>query len=421
MKILRLSLLFSLASSLACAQSAAPRRVDDLVAAVAAHNPELAFYTAELDAARAAQTAAGTRENPSLSVEVGRKRVTDATGALAGEGTAWSVSLAQPFEWPGRLALRKAIANRDVALAALGLARFHAALAQRTRTLAHSLRAAQERAAATADVAARYRALRELFLARDPGGITPLLETRVIEAQELALQHRATDAQLALRAAQTELNQLLGQPIDAPIAIAPEPLRFADAPTPDALLATARENNFEFRSAKLELEQQGYTVALARHERRPSFTVSPYYSEERAGDRERTVGVGVSLPLPVTGRAKAGVAAAEARRRQAETAVLVAQRTMERDVLLAAQRYAAKVAETAAWSPDAMQKFREAAELADRHYRLGAVPISTYVELQTSYLEAIDALCQTEQDALEAAGALELLTGRALIGPEAQP
>jgi outer membrane protein, heavy metal efflux system len=421
MKLLRLFLFASVAASCASAQSAAPRRVDDLVSEVLAHNPELAFYSAELDAARAAHTAAGTRENPSLSVEVGRKRVTDATGALAGEGTAWSVSLAQPFEWPGRLALRKAIANRDVALAELGLARFRAALAQRTRTLAHSLRAAQARAAATADVATRYRALRELFLARDPGGITPLLETRVIEAQELALQHRATDAQLALRAAQTELNQLLGQPIDAPLAIAPEPLRFATASAPDALLAAARESNFEFRSAKIELEQQGYTVALARHERRPAFTVSPYYSEERAGDRERTVGVGVSLPLPVTGRAKAGIGAAEARRRQAETAVLVAQRTMERDVLLAAQRYAAKVAETAAWSPDAAQKFRDAADLADRHYRLGAVPISTYVELQNSYLEAIDALCQTEQDALEAAGALELLTGQTLLNREAQP
>ena len=29
-------------------------------------------------------------------------------GTLAGEGTAWSVSLSQTFEWPGRLALRKA-------------------------------------------------------------------------------------------------------------------------------------------------------------------------------------------------------------------------------------------------------------------------------------------------------------------------
>ncbi|WP_415909091.1 TolC family protein [Oleiharenicola sp. Vm1] len=425
MKTSSLLLALLLASATASAQSAppaaAPRSAGDLVAEILAHNPELAVYTAEIDAAQAGLAAAGTRDNPVLSVETGRKRVRDSAGVLAGEGAVWSASVAQTFEWPGRLALRKAVANRDVALAELGLARFRAALAQRTRTLAFSLHAAQERAAATAEVAARYRALRDLFLARDPGGITPLLETRVLEAQELALQRRATDAQLALHAALAELNQLRGSPADAPLAVTDAPPRFAAAPATEALLAAARENNFEFRSAKLELEQQGFAVSLARHERRPSFTVSPYVTQENAGDRERTVGVGFSLPLPVSRRANAGVAAAEARRRQAETAVLVAQRTLEREVLTAVQRYAAKTAEAADWSPEAGKKFREAAELADRHYRLGAVPISTYVELQNSYLEAIDALCQTRLDALEAAGALELLTGTTLVDAEVRP
>jgi cobalt-zinc-cadmium efflux system outer membrane protein len=205
------------------------------------------------------------------------------------------------------------------------------------------------------------------------------------------------------------------------LVIAADAPRFIAAPNDEVLLAVARENNFGFRSAKLELEQQGFAVSLARHERRPSFTVSPYVSEENAIERERTVGVGVSLPLPVSRRASSSAAATEARRRQAETAVLVAQRNLERDVLTAGQRYAAKTAEAAAWSPDAAQKFREAAELADRHYRLGAVPISTYVELQNAYLEAIDSLCSTEQDALEAAGELERLTGLTLLGTEARP
>ena len=87
------------------------RRPDALVAEVLAHHPELASYEAELAAAKAARTAAGARSDPELSVEVGRKRVHDMAGALAGEGTAGSVSLAQTFEWPGRMALRKAIAT----------------------------------------------------------------------------------------------------------------------------------------------------------------------------------------------------------------------------------------------------------------------------------------------------------------------
>lgn len=420
MRNVSLSTFLLLSAAVAAAQPS-PRAASDLVAEIVARNPEAAIYAAEIDAARAGLAAAGTREPPVLSLETGRKRIHDATGALAGEGAVWSASLAQTFDWPGRLALRKAVANREVALAELGLARFRAALTHRARVLVFSLHAAQERAAAAAEVAARSRALREVFLARDPGGLTPLLETRVLEAQELALQRRATDAQIALHAALAELNQLRGASADEPLVVtAPWP-RFAAAPATDALLAAARENAFEFRAAQLELEQQGFAVSLARHERRPSFTVSPYVTQENAGDRERTVGIGLSLPLPLGRRTASGVAVAEARRRQAETAVLVAQRQLEREVVTAAQRYTAKTAEVAAWAPEAAQKFRDAAALADRHYRLGAVPLATYVELQNAYLEAIDSLGQTRLDALEAAGALELLTGTTLVDAEARP
>lgn len=116
-------------------------------------------------------------------------------------------------------------------------------------------------------------ALRELFLAREPGGITPLLETRVIEAQELTLQKRATEAQLAVQAALVELNQLRGLPVDSLITVAPVKLALGSAPDLEKILSTARENNFEFRAAKLELEQQGLVVSLARNKGRPSFTV----------------------------------------------------------------------------------------------------------------------------------------------------
>lgn len=412
---------FLFISLLAAVRAAEPVALEALVAGVVAKNPELAFYEAEIAAARAGRRAAGTRENPELSLGLGRKRVTDPAGTLAGEGAAWSVSVSQTFDWPGRLALRKALANSDVALAELGLARFQAALAHRARTLAYGLSAAQERAAAAAEVAARYQALKEVFLARDPAGITPLLETRVIEAQELTLQSRATDAQLALSAVLVELNQLRGEAPDAAIEVAPVKLTAGAVPDLPSVLAAARENNFEFRAARLELEQQGLAVSLARHEGRPSVTVSPYYSQEKAGDKERSYGVGLSVPLPVSGRAAANVAGAEARRRQAEAAVLVAQRTMEREVITAAQRLTAKLAEVAKWSPDAAQKFREAAALADRHYRLGAVPVATYVELQNSYLEAVDTLYATQAEALEAAGQLQLLTGLDLKAVEVTP
>lgn len=400
-------------SALRAADVPSPRStsVAAVVAEIDAGNPELKFYEAEIAAARAGRALAGTRPDPEISLDLGRKRVREPNGTLAGEGTAWSVSVTQTFEWPGRLALRKAIANRQLELAELGLARFKAALSTRAQTLAFGLHAANTKAAALREVADRFGALKETFLARDPAGVTPLLETRVIEASELAHQRRAGEAEVALQSALLELNQLRGAPVDTPLVVAPASFSFRDPPANAELLQAARDNNFEFRTKRAEVEQQGFEVRLARNERYPSIGVRPFYSQESAEQRETTVGVGLTVPWPLPARGRSTVEAAEARRRQAEAALVVAQREMEKDVLTTAFALAVKLAELRRTPPEATQTFRDAAALADRHYRLGAVPVATYVELQNSYLDAVESLLDTQREALEAALRLQQLTG----------
>lgn len=392
-----------------------------LVDEITNNNPERQFYLEEIAAAKAGQRYSATWSDPELSFDVGRKRVKDIGGSLAAEGTAWSVAVTQTFEWPGRLALRKSIANRNLELAELGLSRFEIALKSRAQTLAYSLLASQANADAVREVAERFTELKDTFLARDPAGVTPLLETRVIEAAELSLRRRAVEAGLAVQAALIELNQLRGASPDSPLRVSSGSITFSAAPDRASLVAAAHENNFEYRQRLVELEQQGFVVRLAENERYPSVAVSPFYAQESAGGRESIFGIGVSLPLPITSRTRGAVNVAEARQRQAQAAVEVARRELDRQVITAAQAFAIKAAETERWTPDSADKFREAAELADRHYRLGAVPIATYVELQNSYLEAVQALLDTRGEALAAGLQLEELTGLDLNTVEVQP
>jgi cobalt-zinc-cadmium efflux system outer membrane protein len=396
------------------AEAAPSITVQQLVAGALETNPELNFYRAEILAAKAGRKSAGLLANPEVSGSLGYKTSRERSSALSGEGVAWSVSVVQPLEWPGRIGLRKAIANRDVELADLGLERFRTALSGRVRGLAYGLFAAQQKAAAAREVADRFRALREVLLQRDPAGVAPLLETRVIEATEITMQHQASEAELAAQFARFELNQLRGAAPASPLSVTEPAFGFGPAASNQILVALALTNNFELRARAVELAQQGYRVALARNERFPAISVGPSYSEETALDRERIVGVGVSLPLPLWNRNSANIEAAAARRLQAETSYVVAQRDVERKVIEAAGSYAAKVREMAGWRPDAVRHFQEAAELADRHYRLGAVPISTYIELQKQYFEAVESLLNTRKEALEAAQQLESLTGLAL-------
>ena len=409
-----LTVLSVVAEAQEAAMAPKPLTLEALVAEVLDKNPELAFYRAEIGAAKGEQRTAKTLPNPELSTSLGAKRATDSAGNVLGEGAAWSVALQQPFEWPGRLALRKAIASRQVALAELGLDNFRNALAARTRTLAFGVFVAQQQADAAIEVSQRLQALAEVVVQRDPAGVTPKLEQRIIEASAIIAQKRATDAAVAVRSVLIELNQLRGQPLANPLRIADTPLKFAPPPDPELLLAAARTNNFELRQRVAELEQQGFRVDLAKNERYPAVTVGPFISGERAGDRERTVGVGISFPLPLWNRNAGNIEVAQARREQAQTVLNVAQREVERKVSELYLTYAARIHEMARIRPDAAQDFRETADLADRHYRLGAVPLTTYIEMQKQYLEALEALLQTKQGALEASEQLHLLTGRSL-------
>ena len=83
--------------------------------------------------------------------------------------------------------------------------------------------------------------------------------------------------------------------------------------------------------------------------------------------------------------------------------------------------FQAKREEIDKWQAETLQKFRDAAESSDRNYRLGAVPISIYVETQKQYLEITGALLDLKRDALQAAQELEILTGLKLSKTEQRP
>ena len=57
------------------------------------------------------------------------------------------------------------------------------------------------------------------------------------------------------------------------------------------------------------------------------------------------------------------------------------------------------------------QNFAKRQKLADRNYRLGAIPLTLYVEAQKQYIELVSAVSDLQKDALQAAQEMEILTG----------
>ncbi len=256
-----------------------------LVRQALANNPELTFYAAEIATAKGALKTAGTIRNPELNTQAGYKNARDNFGGPSGEGAAWSVSINQTFEYPGRLALRKAIAKGDIDLAGLHLQQFRLTLAARVRTLAYSISIAQERSIAAREVADRFQALSDVLAQRPPAGVTPLLETRIIDANTLNFRRQELEAALAAKTAVAELNQLCGRAADAALQVRAGELNLLEMSL-QTLVDAARANAFDIRIRQRELAQQGFKVALARNERFPAIAIGPYYLQENAVEKE---------------------------------------------------------------------------------------------------------------------------------------
>jgi cobalt-zinc-cadmium efflux system outer membrane protein len=391
-----------------------------LVRQALANNPELKFYAAEISAAKGTVKTAGTIRNPELNTTAGYKNARDNFGGPSGEGAAWSVSVNQTFEYPGRIALRKAIAKGDVNLAEIHLQQFRLTLAARVRTLAYSISIARDRSMAAREVADRFQGLSDVLAQRPPAGVTPLLETRIIDANMLNFRRQEREAVLAAKTAAAELNQLCGRPADATLQVSAGELNLLEMSL-QTLVGAARANAFDIRIRQRELAQQGFKVALARNERFPAIAVGPYYSQENAADKEQQAGIGITLPLPLWDRNVGNIETSKAREQLAQASLLTTQREVERRVTQSAATFEAKREEIAKWQVDTIAKFREAAKLADRNYRLGAVALPVYVETQKQYLEIVGALQDMKKDALQAAQELEILTGLRLYREEERP
>lgn len=385
--------------------------LEALINEVVAANPELAIYEEAIAAAQGERRQAGRWSNPEFSLEAGRQRVRGTGGAGSAEGLAWAASVAQPIEFPGRLALRKAIADANVDLARVGLEHFRQLLAHRVEVLAHQLHASRTFAEATDTVAERALELAQGVLQRETSGISPLLESRILESSQILLQQRRIAARLAHHNALIELNQLRDQPAETPVRIEiPAPQRPLLPPIRE-LVSLAWSDSFEARSRQIELEQQGIRVDLAENERYPTVTVAPFISQDNAGERETVAGVGLSFPLPLWDRNGGNMLAARARERQAEAALRVMRREIERRVVQASLAYEAASDELDALRPDVIDDLDRAAQLAERHYRLGALPINLYLETQTAYLDALEALLSMQQEVLESRLDLERAIG----------
>jgi cobalt-zinc-cadmium efflux system outer membrane protein len=400
--------------SIASAKDAGAVSSAALVEQALTTNTELRFYEAEIAAAKAGRRTAGQYANPELGFEVGHKKVTELTGSVEGDGPAYRAQIMQTFDFPGRIALRKAIAERDIALAELGLAQYRAQLANEVRARAGDVSLLKRKQEAARSVRKRFEELVAVLVQRDTGSVSAKLERRILEASLLISDRAVTDASVAAGEAVAALNSLCGRPADSGLELTNEPVGFPGVPSLEALKQEAAKTNFELQQKRLQIARQGVKIDLTKSERWGNITFGPYIAGERHYENVTEGGISLNIPLPLWNRNEGNIATEKARLSQAEAMLAATLRDIERDLVTHRSAYQSELDALARWKPETEREFQTAAEEADEHYRLGAVPASTYVEMQRQYLEAMSALIETRRNAWKHRMEIERLTGAPL-------
>ncbi len=319
-------------------ESAAPAALDSLVARALSVNPAIRAASDRLEAARAAVGPAGLPPDPVLSLGVMNVPLSDRD---AGDMTAMrmnTVGVGQVFPYPGKLGLRRRVAELEAAAADARVAAARWEVEEEVKDAFYDLAFADhalEVIRNNGQLLSNFVRVTEARYGVGTGGQQDVLKARV-EAARLAEEAVALTEQR--RAALARLNAALDRPTDMPVETPRVPARVAraavaddaaeirfasaalgaraeDSPLPPLteLQETAVRQNPAIRAQAAMIAAQSARLELAGKEYLPDFNVSLQYGQ-RSG-RPDLVSAVVSLPLPLRKGSKQDVLVKEARAR----------------------------------------------------------------------------------------------------------
>jgi outer membrane protein TolC len=310
--ILAVTLAVGLAAPLARAETQPPDSADPVLQALIeealAHNPELlASRQLEL-AAQARPVQAAARPGPTVGVFYQN----DGLGPSLGREpmTMLGVSGGQDIPYPGKLGLRRQVAQTEAGVAGLDVERARLSLMGSVKRAYYGLLLARGLTALALEQRNVWQQVLETARVRYASAVGTQQE--MLRAQVEATRVQALHAQhhAEARARLAQLNALLGRLADTPVETAASlPLRSETRSAAD-VVAWSEANSPELKTAALAIERDERAVELARLDFKPDFNVQGGLMYR--GSLPPMWQASVSVALPSRARVKGGLAEAQA-------------------------------------------------------------------------------------------------------------
>ncbi len=381
--------------------------LDSAIHLALANNPDLRVLAAEIAAARGEVTTAKTWQNPELSVAPGYKQFRDSSDKqFHGD-----FGLEQTFEWPGKRALRRAVAEKNVAVRQLALDGFRSQLAIQVRRAYFTVLASHEVVALREQRLVLGKSFVAAAQKKFEGGYAPEFEATKAEVEVVGAQKLLREAQAQHDAALVALNALMGRSPTESLLVTGKLGDDVVLPNQAILLEQALARNPVIKIQEAEVARTGLSLQAIRKSRLPDFKAGPNVEYTRD---EQIFGFGITLPLPLWDNKKGEIASATAEQEKALAELEKLRREILRDVTIASQNLIAAKESLAFYAPALRDKLKAALDAAAQGYGEGRTPLLLYLESQRTYFDTQADYFATLQKQFTAQAELESALGISL-------
>ena len=304
--------------------------------------------------------------------------------------------------------MRRAVAEKNVALCQLALDGFRSQLAIQVRRAYFAVLVKREAMALREQGLNLAKAFVEAAQKKVEGGYAPEFEAIKAEVEVVRAQKSLREAQAQHDAARVTLNALMGRKPTDPLTVSGSWGDDMALPDQARLLEQALLRNPAIKVQEAEAERTGLSLQAIRKSRLPDFKVGPNVEYTRD---EQTFGFGLTLPLPLWDNKKGEIATAAAAQEKALAELDKLRREISSDVTMASQNLAAAKESLVFYTPALRDKLKAALDAAAQSYAEGRTPLLLYLESQRTYFDTQADHFETQQKRFEAQAELESALG----------
>ena len=379
---------------------------DTLVNEALLQNPELRAAEASLAGVQGEAVTASAWQNPELGFTPSVKHVSP-EGEPGDTFFHGAIGIGQLIEYPGKRAVRKAIAERNIAGSLLAVESLRHQIKLQVRKACYELLAAQQVESLRAEQVESARVFAEAARQRTHSGYASDFEVLKAEADVIAAQKLLRASQGRRASAEIALNTMVGRPPLAPIRMAGVLDEKFSVPGTN-LLAFALSNNPALRIQLVENEKAGLGVKSAKLSGRPDFTVGPALEFDQ---EEQIYGISISVPLPFWNRGKGAIQTATAGQQKALAETERLRLEIIRAVTTAEQNLHTANAQLELYTPEFRNRLQALVEQAEKSYAQSATTLLIYLDARRTYFDTLADYHESLADAAGARAALESAVG----------